>query len=72
MLSKRRLILQHKKTGLYFSGSELEPTKDLWKARRFFDMEYLVMYLEVANFAPRDPSEYDVIEIELTITEVEQ
>lgn len=72
MLRKKRLVLRHKRTGYYFSGSELEPTKDIWQARRFYDMEYLVMYLEVANFAPRNPEEYDVLEVELTIQIAEE
>lgn len=69
MESKNRLVLKHKKTGLYY-GNNAALTKELWSAWRFYDMEYIIAWLSVANFAPKDPENYDIIQVEVTIEEV--
>lgn len=69
MESKKRLILKHKTTGYYY-GNDATLTKKLWDAWRFYDMDYIMNWLAIAHFAPKDSSQYEIVQVEMQIEEL--
>jgi hypothetical protein len=66
MEKRSAIILRHIPTGLYYS-TNTEHTANLWKAWRFYEVEYLNMWLEVANHRPKHPEEYEPVTVTQTI-----
>ncbi|MUT66049.1 hypothetical protein [Paenibacillus sp. NEAU-GSW1] len=69
METKRQIVLRHK-SGLYF-GRDTELTKKLWSAWRWYPEQFEV-WIEASIYAPKNKDEFDPIEVELVIREVEQ
>lgn len=63
-------VLKHKHTGLYWSKMADHTTK-LRQAKRFYDADEANIYMEVSNYRPDRPDEYELKEIELTMKERE-
>lgn len=66
MEKRSNIVLRHKETGLYFDRMADHTTK-LWSAWRFPDEQYLEVWFQTHSYAPAHPSEYEPVEIELTI-----
>jgi len=66
METRDAIVLRHKPTGLYYSR-ELNNTKSLFKAWRFYDQEQLDVWLSVSIYIPSHPEEYEAIPVVITI-----
>lgn len=66
MESKSNFVLRHKETGSYY-GYDLERTKNLFKAWRFFDEQQLNVWLDNSIYTPEFRDEYEAVPVELTI-----
>lgn len=66
METKTRLILRHV-SGLYLSWSpdSYPHTKRLSQARRFYDTEQIIDFLQNSFYKPDRPEEYEIEEIEI-------
>jgi hypothetical protein len=71
METKHSLVLKHQ-SGLYLSHSpdEFPHTKQIARARRFMNAEQLQAFLQVSDYAPEHPEEYEIVEIEIQYKEV--
>lgn len=66
MEKRSNIVLRHRETGLYFDRLA-EHSSKLWMAWRFPDLEYLAIWFDNHGYAP-EPSEYEPVEVEMTIT----
>lgn len=71
MESKRRLVLKQKDTGLYWSH-DADRTPKLLNAKTFYDIEYLMTWMDVAHFKPKDIETYEPVMVEISVKEVEE
>lgn len=69
---KRRLVLKHE-SGLYLSidPDSMPHTNRLSRARRFIDAEQISAFLQVSPYAPKNPGEYEIVQIKITYEEEE-
>lgn len=71
MESDIRLILKHQ-TGTYLSWSaDNQPnTPKLKQARRFYNLEEMLIFLQTSSYAPENPGEYEIVNMKVTYEEV--
>lgn len=69
--SKKRIVLKQKDTGLYWSN-DADRTPKLMQAKTFHDIEYLLMWMDVAHFKPKDLETYEPVDVEITIRELDE
>ncbi|UVI31186.1 hypothetical protein [Paenibacillus spongiae] len=62
------LVLRHKPTGLYY-GRDLERTKSLRKAWRWYDEEQLSVWLNASIYVPEQPEQYEPVSIRIAMEE---